>query len=120
MAAFLGLIKDDAIYPCSGCGACCKRIDKVEVFLKLVNDPKNELSFPYTWDETGRCEKLTDDNKCSVYEDRPLVCNMDRLMTFLHIPKQEFYEKNIKNCNSMMDQDGIAKEFRIKLSPPKG
>lgn len=102
--------------PCTGCGSCCKRIDKVDLFLKLVDDPLNDLKFPYTWDSSGRCDKLADDNKCLVYDDRPIVCNMDKLMEFLKVPKKEFYEINIKNCNTMMDEDGVADELRIDYS----
>ncbi len=72
------------------------------------------LCFPYKYDKTGRCSMLNDDNSCSVYSNRPLVCNVDRLGARLGIDKKEFYRVNIDSCNAMMYEDGVAEEFRIK------
>lgn len=78
-------------------------------------DKDNLLYFPYKWDESGRCEMLTEDNKCSVYEDRPLVCNVDKLLSLIEIPKEQFYEINVESCNKMMDEDELPIKYRIKL-----
>ena len=78
-------------------------------------DKDNLLYFPYKWDESGRCEMLTEDNKCSIYEDRPLVCNVDKLLSLIEIPKEQFYEINVASCNKMMDEDELPIKYRIKL-----
>lgn len=104
-----------AVFPCSGCGACCRRINKAVENLGLENiDKYSELYFPYKWDDTGRCEMLTDDNKCSVYEKRPLICNVDKLLSMIDIPKEQFYAMNIVVCNMMMDEDDLHIKYRIK------
>jgi len=100
-------------FPCTMCGACCRRIDKVVLRLD-DNSPDNELHFPYKWDETGRCEKLTKNNKCSVYKNRPLICNIDKLMLKYWMPKEQFYFLNIVACNTMMDEDNLPAKYRIK------
>jgi Fe-S-cluster containining protein len=100
-------------FPCSGCGACCHRVDKGVANLGSKNT-EDELYFPYKWDESGKCEMLTDDNKCSVYDNRPLICNIDKLLPIIDIPKDIYYEMNIAYCNAMMDEDNLPAEFRIK------
>jgi Fe-S-cluster containining protein len=100
-------------FPCSGCGACCRRIGKAITAI----DPTNELEFPYSWDETGRCEMLSDDNKCLVYDDRPLICNIDKMASLLELPLDEFYRDNIAACNAMMDIDNLPINYRINEVP---
>lgn len=99
-------------FPCTSCGACCRRIKyAVDIF-----DAKNENSpfyFPYKWDQNGGCENLTTDNRCKVYENRPLICNVDRIAKYMNLDTKKFYGDNIRACNLMMDADGIPLDFRI-------
>ena len=100
-------------FPCTGCGACCKRVDKVINTLDLLNDEERELlKFPYTH-TNGVCDMLTEENKCSVYEERPLICNIEKFTEVFNIPKKEFYLLNIDTCNKFMDEDNIDQKFRI-------
>lgn len=95
-------------FKCSGCGCCCKRIDKA------VKDIDNTVfKFPYKWDETGRCEMLLDDNTCMVYEDRPIICNVEKLAELFDMDKKTFYEHNNRACNIMMDEDNVDLSFRV-------
>jgi Fe-S-cluster containining protein len=101
-------------FPCSSCGVCCHRIDKAVNMIGISSkEPDSEFYFPFSWDETGKCEMLTKDNKCSVYDNRPTICNIDRLQKMIDIPKDEFYKMNINACNTMMDEAKIDKKFRI-------
>ena len=100
-------------FPCSSCGACCKRI--IKAVQNLGNQQKESpLHFPHKWNEQGVCEKLTTDNKCSIYETRPLICNVDEIAKLTNMPIKQFYNINIKACNAIMDEDNIPQEFRIK------
>lgn len=102
-------------YPCTGCGCCCKHVDQGVKNWELEGLPAtNPLHFPFTWDDTGRCEKLGEDNRCTIYETRPLICNIEKVADYLGVDKKKFFERNIKACNMMMDQDGVPEEFRIK------
>lgn len=101
------------MFPCTKCGCCCRKVDLVVKAIGSV-DPDNELYFPYKWDNTGRCENLTKENLCAVYDNRPLLCNIDRFMDrFAVVGKDEFYAANIESCNALMDQENIPIEFRI-------
>jgi uncharacterized protein len=98
-------------FPCTGCGACCRRVNKaVESAIGF-----EELSFPYKWDETGRCEKLQNDNRCSVYENRPLLCRVKDIGNFFGADEKEWILVNSLACNAMMDEDNIDLKYRIKI-----
>lgn len=92
-------------FPCTGCGCCCKRVGLVKKFL-------SEEEFPYNADENGICEKFID-NKCSVYNERPDICNIYKMAIKLNIDVKYYYNQNIKQCNSFMDEDNIPLNFRI-------
>jgi Fe-S-cluster containining protein len=93
-------------FPCSMCGACCRRI-------KWVVESMEHFDFPYKWNEKGVCEKLSTENKCMVYDNRPLICNIEAMQPFFDIPEQDFYNINIDACNGIMDEDGLPEEYRI-------
>lgn len=57
-------------FPCTGCGACCLRVDRVQEFVAI---------YPEFIGKGGRCVNLQDDMRCAIYEDRPLLCRVDRL-----------------------------------------
>lgn len=101
-------------FPCSGCGCCCKRIDKLLVNIDNLESPNKEiLHFPYKH-ENGRCEKLGKNNECIIYENRPLVCNFEKFISAFDLNKEEVFEISMKSCNEMMEEDDIPKEFKIK------
>jgi Fe-S-cluster containining protein len=100
-------------FPCSSCGACCRRIKFAVEHFKAKNE-KDPLYFPYKWDEKGVCENLTEDNQCKVYENRPLICNVEKYAEFAKLDKDNFYRSNILACNYMMDMDNVPLHFRIK------
>ena len=52
---------------CAKCtGACCKRVDLVT-------------------GEVHRCQYLSEDNSCNIYEDRPIACRLDKAWTTEHM-----------------------------------
>jgi len=87
-------------FPCIGCGACCRRVGQIQKFPE-----DHPLHFPYK-NTNGVCENLVD-NQCKVYNDRPLVCNVEKLREFLGAEKESFYQENIKYCRIFAKEDGI-------------
>lgn len=96
-------------YPCSGCGCCCKKADIAIERYKILEP---DYVFPYKI-KSGVCSKLKD-NKCSVYDERPILCNVDKLAEKYNIELNWFYSANIDACNKMMDDDDIDLTFRIQ------
>jgi Fe-S-cluster containining protein len=101
-------------FPCTGCGACCRVINRYERILEREDDT-NPYYFPYQWDETGRCENLNDDNKCRIYETRPLICNVEAFTRALDLPLQEFYEINIGTCHELIDEFKLGEEMKPRI-----
>lgn len=111
----LHLIKEDSKpekqikFQCSKCGACCRRAGK-SGFMPDRGD--------------GACVYLTKDNLCSIYDTRPELCNMEKMFEKRSkeldfdargISKKDYFKINSEVCNSMMTQDGMAKEYLIDL-----
>lgn len=97
-------------YPCTSCGACCRRIDKA---VAAIHKLGIKIDFPYKWNEKGVCENLTQDNLCKVYEHRPIICDIDRFAEFMKLDKDKFYRVNIIACNEMIKQDKLPQKYII-------
>ena len=99
-------------FPCTGCGCCCKRINLAVAFEGFK--PKGHpLHFPYSWSQEGVCEMLTPDNKCRVYDCRPLICNIEKYAEYLGVDLEHFFKLNADACNRLMDLDNVPLQFRI-------
>ena len=88
-------------FPCTSCGECCKRVGSLlqskqqqDVFTRFVIN-----KFPYKANEKGWCEKLNEDNTCSVYDDRPLLCNIKAMAAARGVPWEYSYLLTAKICN---------------------
>ncbi len=73
-------------------------------------------TFPFNWDSSGSCLMLKDD-LCSVYESRPLLCNVKTLASLwapeLGCSVQDIYALTADTCNKMIDSAGLNPEFKI-------
>ncbi len=104
-------------FPCTSCGECCKRIGKI--LQTEIDDPITQLlveRFPYKTDATGACEMLGADNKCMVYDNRPLLCDIKKGAVVYGVGKKQWYLLNAQMCNKFMDDAGLDVSFRIDLS----
>ncbi|MGG4198715.1 YkgJ family cysteine cluster protein [Peribacillus frigoritolerans] len=90
-------------FPCTQCGACCSSINGID-FLEVYND-------------NGRCTQLQN-NRCTIYEKRPLLCNIDeaydRAFSGL-MNKNEFYYQNALACNQLQEKLGIDESYRVSI-----
>jgi len=70
--------------------------------------------FPYTPDENGACEKL-DGNRCSVYENRPLLCDLERADRELemNMTSAQWYTMNAQGCNALLKEAGMSERVTI-------
>jgi Fe-S-cluster containining protein len=92
-------------FNCTGCGLCCTKIGKIKATPMPVAWMQAAVdAFPYESDETGACEKLVD-NKCSVYENRPLLCNIERMADELDIgmTKEQWFAMNYQGCKVLQE-----------------
>jgi len=98
-------------FKCSKCGACCRMIFfAIDQANKEHNkdDPIAELirSFPYKVRADGSCSMLGDDGLCTVYEHRPLICNVDGMYEMFYagkITKKEFNRVTHQSCDMLRE-----------------
>lgn len=104
-------------FPCSGCGQCCRTIGKI-LTLDNIHPLLNALveQFPYATDQDGVCEKLNSDNTCSVYNERPLLCNVKTVGTLLGVPQDKWFLDNIHACNLLIKQAGLDEKYLISTT----
>lgn len=89
-------------FKCRMCGMCCHNIHYWKKNLSLLRILLNDdtIDFPYK-DTKGVCEMLSD-NKCSIYESRPIVCNTEKMYKLLHqvtgMEKSDFLKYQTISC----------------------
>lgn len=71
-------------FKCSMCGMCCRNVhhwkENLSQMRELLHD--ETIDFPFK-ESNGVCEMLYD-NRCSIYESRPIVCNTEKMYEILH------------------------------------
>lgn len=80
-------------FACNGCGACCRRVTRV-----IPNWPTRP---------DGACVHLTQDNRCAIYETRPIVCRVDEGRP-KSIPAARWHALNAEACAQLMKEDSHA------------
>lgn len=88
-------------FPCTQCGACCRRAFLVP-------------GFPLPVKPDGSCAKLVG-NLCSIYEDRPEICRHGHSRKAFGMTPEEYNKFSAKVCNSWQEADGMPKSFRVKI-----
>ena len=105
-------------FPCTACGLCCKYVGE-SLNMTSDNPIMQEMldRFPYKVDEEGKCEKLTEDGKCSVYYDRPLLCNIKKgaLLLGIHdiIDVSNHYHMLAAGCNKLITDEGLDESYLV-------
>lgn len=81
-------------FSCTKCGACCKKIGLIVPELAK--------------DDTGVCKYLDPDtNLCLIYENRPLICNIDKAYDEFFkdkITRDEWYKLNYDSCKKLQNE----------------
>ncbi|NLK62998.1 MAG: YkgJ family cysteine cluster protein [Fusobacteria bacterium] len=79
------------IFPCDGCGICCKHIEHIPQLKEF--DTGN-----------GRCKHLLDNNLCEIYSDRPDICRVDRMYELYFssvMSKEDYINANLEGCKKL-------------------
>jgi Fe-S-cluster containining protein len=81
-------------------------------------DPDKAMieSFPYKAREDGSCEKFID-GKCSVYEDRPVICNIRKRyeLYFSNEDWEDHMKGHKRGCDLLQQIGKLDKQFEVKL-----
>ena|SRR3989304_9938126 len=90
-------------FPCTKCGACCKRAHLID-------------TFEYADKEKGGCKMLVG-SICSIYNFRPLICNINEVKDLLlpGLSYKDYYKIAANVCNELIEKDKIDKKYLINL-----
>ena len=104
-------------FPCTKCGLCCKQLgDTLANKDSLPQKLQDLLSiFPYRPKPDGSCPKLTEDGLCSVYESRPIICNIKLSATLYNHDITDWYRINADNCNNLIEKAGLSTDYLVKI-----
>lgn len=109
---------DTPSFPCTGCGLCCQRMhevfDNLEELRKYPVMFNAIVDFPHDIREDGICSKFID-GKCSVYEDRPLLCNVQKLGEAMGADLIGWYKANAMICNAMIEAAGLDASYLVDV-----
>ena len=110
-------------FKCTSCGACCRMAN--------LHNVANKKHWGIELTDIGRCVHLSEDNKCKIYENRPLICNVDEVydrveeikdiepLIYEEIKKmknkKEYYKIIYLGCNHLIDSYGIDSSYKIKI-----
>lgn len=89
------MIQETQPFPCTACGACCRRIAGIAELAEFDNG-------------NGICKYLDSHNRCAIYAKRPEICRVDVSYTkkfAKYCSKQEFYTLNLKACEILQRQN---------------
>ncbi|WP_064093130.1 YkgJ family cysteine cluster protein [Rossellomorea aquimaris] len=92
-------------FPCNSCGLCCQNIGHIEELKSY--DLGN-----------GTCKYLID-QKCSIYESRPLICRIEEMyekVFFKQFTKEEYYLANLKACKKLQVEYSLSEKDQIDLT----
>ncbi len=84
------------MFKCTCCGMCCRNLDKSDVYKELDRGD-------------GTCKYL-DGNKCSIYDERPLLCRIDESYEVYFKEQyslEEYYELNYSICRKLQKRGGL-------------
>ena len=84
-----------SMFKCDKCGCCCSNLGASKIYSDLDRGD-------------GIC-KFFDENTrlCSIYENRPLKCNIDKTYELLFKDKmtlEEYYRLNYESCKKLKKQ----------------
>ena len=89
---------------CSSCGACCRAAGKMD-------GAKHGLPIK----KDGSCGNLID-NICSIYNDRPDICRVDKLHNkSIFQTKKQYFKKVTEICHELIDNEGLDESYKIDI-----
>lgn len=82
------------MFDCKACGTCCRNLDKNEIYKDLDRGD-------------GSCIYLKN-NRCTIYENRPLLCRIDESyeeIFYKIMTRDEYYKLNKEACKRLNKEE---------------
>jgi hypothetical protein len=90
-------------FPCTKCGACCKNVSGLGLPVKAG---------------TAECIALGPDNECTVYEQRPILCRVDKIydrMFSASMTEKDFFKMTADACNRLIEIEGMTPDYKVRI-----
>ncbi|EOV9526626.1 YkgJ family cysteine cluster protein [Bacillus cytotoxicus] len=98
-------------FPCTKCGICCQNVQGIDSLSHLNRGD-------------GCCVHYdTDNHSCTIYEERPLLCNIALAYEELFkksMSKKDFYLLNVEACNELQEMHQVPSAYRIDIKKSIG
>ena len=109
-------------FPCTQCGLCCKSLgSNFDPESHYYQDAPLAIqtlidNFPYTINPDGSCSMLSKDGLCTVYDDRPIICNTELGAKLLNIPESQFFKILADGCNKLINDANLDPKYLVQIS----
>ena len=109
-------------FPCTSCGQCCRLIgltfDHSHPFYQTSSLAVKTLidNFPYPINPDNSCSMLDENGLCSIYDDRPIICNTKYAPQLLNLSKSQFNKYLAESCNQIINDAGLDRKFLVQIS----
>lgn len=83
------------MFSCDCCGCCCRNLDKSSLYVALDRGD-------------GICKYLQE-NLCTIYKERPLLCRVDECYELFFnkdMSLEEYYQLNKQECEKLKKTEG--------------
>jgi Fe-S-cluster containining protein len=91
-------------FPCTLCGACCRRLSDVH--------PDYRGGLPLNPD--GSCGHLVD-NLCAIYAERPDCCRVDVMIASMAGDSAVWRRETARRCNVLQELEGLPERYRVRI-----
>jgi len=119
-------MSEETKFPCTGCGLCCRMVGQAVEYARLnpeIDEPRINAvrKFPHSIID-GTCEMLGENNECKVYDDRPLICQINKVWATYwkyNMSLNQYHKKAAEACNKLIDASDIEnkEEFYVNIQP---
>ncbi|CAA6819796.1 MAG: Unknown protein [uncultured Thiotrichaceae bacterium] len=92
-------------YACTQCGLCCRNISNIE---QLKDFNRGD----------GTCTYYRPHIGCTIYEKRPLACQIDagyQVFASASMSLADYYKKNAMVCNELQETANMPIKFRVTV-----
>ena len=109
-------------FPCTSCGQCCRLIGlhfdhSNPVYQNSPQAAKDLMdNFPHPINSDNSCSMLDENGLCSIYEDRPIICNTKYAPQLLNLTKPQFNNYMAQSCNKLIDDADLDRKFLVQIS----
>ena len=73
-------------------------------------------NFPHPINSDNSCSMLDENGLCSIYEDRPIICNTKYAPQLLNLTKPQFNNYMAQSCNKLIDDADLDRKFLVQIS----